>query len=94
MTDYPTPADMERRFDEINALPPETETPQEAAQRMEAEAMDDGTAVSLSDFQQELEGYSGRLVLRLPRSLHRRLKEAAAVEGVSLNQYLLYKLSR
>ena len=42
----------------------------------------------------ELEGYSGRLVLRIPRSLHRALKNAAEMEGVSLNQYMLYKLSR
>ena len=31
--------------------------------------------------------YSGRFVLRIPKSLHRRLVEAAQVEGVSLNQY-------
>lgn len=31
--------------------------------------------------------YSGKFVLRLPRSLHRSLAESAAQEGVSLNQY-------
>src|SRR3712207_2112330 len=31
--------------------------------------------------------YSGKFVLRLPRSLHRSLAEAAEREGVSLNQY-------
>lgn len=31
--------------------------------------------------------YSGKFVVRLPRSLHRRLAESAAQEGVSLNQY-------
>ena len=59
-----------------------------------AEAMDDGSAVSLEQLRDELDGYSGRLVLRIPRSLHRALKDAAKVEGVSLNQYMLYKLSR
>ena len=44
-------------------------------------------------FKDELEGYSGRIVLRIPRSLHKQLKEAAAAEGVSLNQYALYKLA-
>lgn len=38
--------------------------------------------------------YSGKFVVRIPRSLHRSLAEAAAREGVSLNQYALYKLSR
>ncbi len=33
--------------------------------------------------------YSGRLLLRMPRSLHRRLAEDAAREGVSLNQYIV-----
>ena len=37
--------------------------------------------------------YSGRFTLRLPKSLHQRLSNEAAKEGVSLNQYALYKLS-
>ena len=38
-------------------------------------------------------GYSGRFVLRLPKSLHARLAGEARSEGVSLNQYALYKLA-
>lgn len=58
-------------------------------------AMEDESApVSLDAFHQDLEEYSGKLVLRIPRSLHKALKEAAEIEGVSLNQYMLYKLSR
>jgi len=34
------------------------------------------------------EAYSGKFLLRMPRSLHRRLAEAAEEEGVSLNQYI------
>lgn len=41
----------------------------------------------------ENEKYSGRFVLRLPKSLHCQLAIAAQQEGVSLNQYALYKLS-
>ncbi|MCL2245150.1 MAG: type II toxin-antitoxin system HicB family antitoxin [Treponema sp.] len=37
--------------------------------------------------------YSGRFVLRLPKSLHARLAYEAEQEGVSLNQYALYRLS-
>ena len=37
--------------------------------------------------------FSGRFVVRLPKSLHRRLAVEAEKEGVSLNQYALYKLS-
>ena len=37
--------------------------------------------------------YSGRVTLRLPRSLHRALAEAAENEGVSLNQHLVNTLA-
>jgi antitoxin HicB len=37
--------------------------------------------------------YSGKLLLRIPKSLHRRLAETAEKEGVSLNQYILSILS-
>lgn len=40
------------------------------------------------------DGYSGKFVLRIPKTLHRNLAIAAEHEGVSLNQYALYKLSR
>lgn len=89
-----TPAELERRFAEIASRPAEELTADEASALAAAEAMDDGTTVGLDEFKAELEDYSGRLVLRIPRSLHRSLKQAAAVEGVSLNQYMLYKLSR
>lgn len=42
----------------------------------------------------DIEGYSGKFVLRLPKSLHCRLAMEAAKEGVSLNQYALYKLAQ
>jgi antitoxin HicB len=37
--------------------------------------------------------YSGKLLLRIPKYLHRRLAETAKNEGVSLNQYILSVLS-
>jgi predicted RNase H-like HicB family nuclease len=37
--------------------------------------------------------FSGKFLLRLPKSLHARLAFEAENEGVSLNQYALYKLS-
>jgi predicted RNase H-like HicB family nuclease len=39
------------------------------------------------------EKYSGKFVVRLPKTLHARLAIEAGKEGVSLNQYALYKLS-
>jgi len=37
---------------------------------------------------------SGKIALRIPKSLHNELANAAKEEGVSLNQYCLYKLAQ
>jgi predicted HicB family RNase H-like nuclease len=38
--------------------------------------------------------FSGKFVVRIPKSLHMRLSIEAEKEGVSLNQYALYKLTK
>ena len=38
--------------------------------------------------------FSGKFVIRLPKSLHQRLALEAQKEGISLNQYALYKLAK
>ena len=40
------------------------------------------------------DNFSGKFIVRIPKSLHYRLSIEAEQEGVSLNQYALYKLSR
>jgi antitoxin HicB len=40
-----------------------------------------------------VEDYSGRVLLRMPQFLHRRLAEQASTEGASLNQYMVSLLS-
>lgn len=42
----------------------------------------------------ELEEYSGQFRLRMPRSLHRFLSIRSKEEGVSMNQYCVYLLSK
>ena len=39
------------------------------------------------------ENFSGKFIVRIPKSLHYQLSVEAEKEGVSLNQYALYKLS-
>ena len=58
--------------------------------RLEA-ALEDGIQIHEPD---SLEGYSGQFKLRIPRSLHRTLAEHSKKEGVSMNQYCVYLLSR
>ena len=41
----------------------------------------------------KIEDFSGKFVLRIPRSLHRALDHEARKQGVSLNQYLVHLLS-
>ena len=40
------------------------------------------------------DNFSGKFMVRIPQSLHYKLTVEAEQEGVSLNQYALYKLSR
>lgn len=40
------------------------------------------------------DNFSGKFIVRIPKSLHYRLSVEAQQEGVSLNQYALYKLSK
>lgn len=40
------------------------------------------------------EEFSGKFIVRIPKSLHYKLSVEAKQEGISLNQYALYKLSK
>lgn len=54
-------------------------------------ALEDGATIPVPD---SLDDYSGQFKLRIPRSLHRSLAEHSKREGVSMNQYCVYLLSR
>jgi len=41
-----------------------------------------------------LEDYSGQFKLRIPKTLHKELAEKSKKEGISMNQYCLYLLSK
>ena len=43
---------------------------------------------------ESLESYSGQFKLRIPKSLHKTLSEDSKKEGVSMNQYCVYLLSK
>lgn len=57
-------------------------------------AVNDNTSLPLDIVRNDIEGYSGRILVRIPKSLHRQLALDAKREGISLNQYALYKLSQ
>lgn len=61
-----------------------------AAESWMQAALDQGQEIP-SPFMNQ--GYSGKVALRLPRSVHRKAVEFAARDGTSLNQYLLSSIS-
>ncbi len=54
-------------------------------------AMEEGIEITEPD---NLEDYSGQFKLRIPRSLHKSLAEHSKREGISMNQYCVYLLSK
>ena len=54
-------------------------------------ALEEGIQIQKPD---SLKDYSGQFKLRLPRSLHRLLADHSKREGISMNQYCVYLLSR
>lgn len=54
-------------------------------------AVEEGIEIQEPD---SLEDYSGQFKLRIPRSLHRSLAAHSKREGISMNQYCVYLLSR
>lgn len=85
---------IEERIALANARPAEEPTEADLQAIAAAEAEGYESAVPLEEFMKSVEGCSGKLSLRIPRSLHKRLKQQAMAEGVSLNQYAIYKLTR
>ncbi len=64
----------------------------EEAKRIWIEAaIEDGVEILEPD---SLQDYSGQFKLRLPKSLHRSLALRSRREGVSMNQYCVYLLSK
>ncbi len=86
--------EIEQRFREIDAKEPEEPTAEDLAAFAEYEAEDLAEMMTLEDFDKEQKEYSGKLSLRIPKELHRQLAQDAKENGVSLNQYALYKLAR
>jgi len=72
-------------------------TPQEALRNLD-EAMTGWIETALDNGQQippplETAGYSGRILLRLPKSIHKAAARRAEMEGVSLNHYLVTSIA-
>ena len=67
------------------------ENAEDAKKEWLAAAMENGTQIAEPV---DMAEYSGQFKLRIPKSLHRRLAEHSKEEGVSMNQYCVYLLSK
>jgi len=56
-------------------------------------ALEDGIEIP-EPVEEEASQYSGQFKLRIPKILHKLLAEHAKKEGISMNQYCMYLLSR
>lgn len=86
------------RVKELEGCTSQGDTAEEAIEMIQ-EAMELWLEVSLEDGlpipePRPDEDYSGKFVVRVPRSLHRDLVNTAEQEGVSLNQYINVALAR
>lgn len=54
-------------------------------------AMEDGIEINEPE---SFTSYSGQFKLRIPKSLHKSLAEHSKKEGISMNQYCIYLLSK
>lgn len=74
-----------------NTIETVTENAMDAKKEWLAAAMENGADIAEPV---TVEGYSGQFKLRLPKSLHKKLAEHSKEEGVSMNQYCVYLLSK
>ena len=64
---------------------------EEAKKEWLTAAIEDKVTINEPD---SVDSYSGQFKLRLPKTLHKTLSEDSKKEGVSMNQYCVYLLSK
>ena len=67
------------------------ENAEDAKKEWIAAAIEEGIRINEPD---AADSYSGQFKLRIPKTLHRTLAEDSKKEGVSMNQYCVYLLSK
>ena len=67
------------------------ENAEDAKKEWISAAIEDGISINEPN---SADSYSGQFKLRIPKTLHRTLAEDSKREGVSMNQYCVYLLSK
>lgn len=85
---------IEKRFMSVQEIAPDN-IDLEAISRIEkSNDTSEGISLTQMDAQRTRQEYSGKISVRVPKSLHRNLAQSAKDEGISLNQFILYKLAK
>jgi len=82
------------RFAAIQEVKPDEWDKKMIADIEAAKDTSEGITLEEMDRIRAMHEYSGKISLRVPKSLHRDLAESAKIEGISLNQFILYKLAQ
>ena len=87
-------SEIEKRFNAILEVEPDQEDLMAIERIQKRNDKEKGATLEQMDLIRAERKYSGKVSLRLPRSLHKNLVQEAESEGISLNQFILYKLAR
>lgn len=85
--------DLQARIANIKAAAPD-EVDLQMIEELGSEADERGTSWDEYKTNRAERTFNGNISLRIPKDLHRELVDSAKEQGVSLNQYCLYKLAR
>ena len=86
--------DIEARFSNILEVEPDAEDISAISHIRQSNDMDSGITLDEMDALRAKLDYSGKISIRVPKTLHRDLAQGAKNEGISLNQFILYKLAK
>ena len=88
-----TPEQLQAKIANIPEVEPD-EIDLEMLAEIDAEQSDEYVSWESVKAEREARTYNGNISLRVPKDLHRDLVGMAKEQGVSLNQYCLYKLAK
>ena len=86
--------DIEMRFNNVPEVEPDAKDVMSISHIRQSNDMDSGISLDDMDGLRAKLDYSGKISIRVPKTLHRDLAQDAKEEGISLNQFILYKLAR
>jgi len=85
---------IEKRFTSIREVEPDANDLRAIERIKQADDTSEGITLDEMDKLRAKQEFSGKISLRVPKTLHRELALGAKEEGISLNQFILYKLAK